>query len=192
MGYRLSKVYTRTGDAGDTGLADGRRLAKDHPRVEAMGSVDELNSQLGVLLACLAEQGHQALCDVLAPIQHRLFDLGGELAVPGQMIIDEADVAALESLIDQYNADLEPLKNFILPGGSQNIALAHLARSVCRRAERRYLTLAAHEQVNQQARIYLNRLSDLLFVLARTIARLDGTSEVLWQPKPRPDGRGEA
>lgn len=192
MGYRLSKVYTRTGDAGDTGLADGRRLSKDHPRVEAMGSVDELNSQIGVLLACLAEKGNQSLCDVLSPIQHRLFDLGGELAVPGQTIIEEADVAALEALIDQYNADLEPLKNFILPGGSQSIALAHLARSVCRRAERRYLTLAAEEQVNQQARIYLNRLSDLLFVLARTIARLDGTPEVLWQPKPRPDGRGQA
>lgn len=190
MGFRLSKVYTRTGDSGETGLADGRRLGKDHPRVEAMGSVDELNSQIGVLLAGL--QPHPQLERVsrtLEPIQHRLFDLGGELAVPGQQIIDAQDVAALEAEIDFYNAELEPLKNFILPGGSQGIALAHLARSVCRRAERRYLTLAAVEDVNQQARIYLNRLSDLLFVVARTIARLQGTPEVLWQPKPRPDGQ---
>lgn len=191
MGFRLSKVYTRTGDSGETGLADGRRLGKDHPRVEAMGSVDELNSQIGILLANLHSQpGLERVCRTLEPIQHRLFDLGGELAVPGQQIIDAADVAALEAEIDFYNADLEPLKNFILPGGSQGIAVAHLARSVCRRAERRYLTLAAQEEVNQQARIYLNRLSDLLFVIARTIARLQGTPEVLWQPKPRPSGQG--
>lgn len=190
MGFRLSKVYTRTGDTGETGLADGRRLGKDHPRVEAMGSVDELNSQIGVLLAVLQEFPElKRLCETLGPIQHRLFDLGGELAVPGQQIIDAADVAGLETEIDHYNADLEPLKNFILPGGSQAIALAHLARSVCRRAERRYLALAALEGVNQQARIYLNRLSDLLFVVARSIARLQGTAEVLWQPKPRPEGQ---
>ncbi len=191
MGYRLSKVYTRTGDAGETGLADGRRLTKDHPRVEAMGSVDELNSQIGVMLAVLQQHPElEPLCQTLGPVQHRLFDLGGELAVPGQQIIDAADVTALESEIDRYNADLEPLKNFILPGGSHGIALAHLARSVCRRAERRYLTLAALEDVNQQARIYLNRLSDLLFVMARTIARLQSTPEVLWQPKPRPAAQG--
>ncbi|UAW97627.1 cob(I)yrinic acid a,c-diamide adenosyltransferase [Halopseudomonas nanhaiensis] len=188
MGFRLSKVYTRTGDTGETGLADGRRLGKDHPRVEAMGSVDELNSQIGLLLAALHAPELKPVRQTLEPVQHRLFDLGGELAVPGQQIIDAADVAALEAEIDAYNAELEPLKNFILPGGSEAIALAHLARSVCRRAERRYLTLAGLEDVNQQARIYLNRLSDLLFVIARSIARLQGTPEVLWQPKPRPTG----
>lgn len=186
MGFRLSKLYTRTGDEGQTGLADGRRIDKNHPRIEAMGSVDELNSVLGVLIADLQAQQLSSLCAVLAPIQHRLFDLGGELAVPGHDIIDETDVTDLETLIDGYNADLEPLKNFILPGGSRCIASAHLARSVCRRAERRYLSLAGEEKVNNQARIYLNRLSDLLFVLARIIARQEQTPEVLWQPKPKP------
>ena len=186
MGYRLSKLYTRTGDDGDTGLADGRRIGKDHPRIEAMGSVDELNSQLGMLIADLQGQHLIELGEVLGPIQPRLFDLGGELAVPGYEIIDAADVLALEELIDHFNADLEPLKNFILPGGSRCVAAAHLARSVCRRAERRYLTLANHEAVNEQAPIYLNRLSDLLFVMARTIARQERTPEVLWAPKPKP------
>lgn len=186
MGFRLSKLYTRTGDEGQTGLADGRRIDKDHPRIEAMGSVDELNSVLGILIADLQAQGLTSLCAVLEPVQHRLFDLGGELAVPGHDIIGETDVGDLEALIDDYNADLEPLKNFILPGGSRCIASAHLARSVCRRAERRYLSLASEEPVNTQARIYLNRLSDLLFVLARTIARLEQTPEVLWQSKPKP------
>ncbi|SDT96100.1 cob(I)yrinic acid a,c-diamide adenosyltransferase [Halopseudomonas salegens] len=187
MGYRLSKLYTRTGDKGDTGLADGRRISKDHPRVEAMGSVDELNSQLGILLAELEHPSMHGLVEHLAPIQHRLFDLGGELAVPGYDIISAEDVTALEELIDHYNAELQPLTNFILPGGSRPIAQAHLARSVCRRAERRYLTLANHEAVNEQAPIYLNRLSDLLFVIARTIARLQNTPEVLWAPKPKPE-----
>lgn len=186
MGFRLSKLYTRTGDEGQTGLADGRRIDKDHPRIEAMGSVDELNSLLGVLIADLQERDLTALCAVLAPIQHRLFDLGGELAVPGHDIIDETDVSDLESLIDSYNADLEPLKNFILPGGSRCVASAHLARSVCRRAERRYLSLAGEEAVNTHARIYLNRLSDLLFVLARIIGKLEHTPEVLWQSRPKP------
>lgn len=186
MGYRLSKLYTRTGDKGDTGLADGRRISKDHPRIEAMGSVDELNSQLGVLLAELDMLQQHELQAQLAPVQHRLFDLGGELAVPGYDIISAEDVSALEVLIDHYNASLQPLTNFILPGGSRAIALAHLTRSICRRAERRYLTLANHEAVNEQAPIYLNRLSDLLFVVARSIARLDNTPEVLWEPKPKP------
>ncbi|MEH6670506.1 cob(I)yrinic acid a,c-diamide adenosyltransferase [Halopseudomonas sp.] len=186
MGFRLSKLYTRTGDEGQTGLADGRRIDKDHPRIEAMGSVDELNSVLGMLIADLQAQELSSICAALAPVQHRLFDLGGELAVPGHDIIGEAEVQELEALIDSYNADLEPLKNFILPGGSRCIASAHLARSVCRRAERRYLSLASEEAVNQQARIYLNRLSDLLFVIARTIARLEQTPEVLWQSKPKP------
>lgn len=186
MGFRLSKLYTRTGDRGETGLADGSRIAKNHPRIEAMGSVDELNSQLGLLLVELQESGLDELYAPLGPIQHRLFDLGGELAVPGYLIIDAEDVARLEAMIDGYNESLEPLKNFILPGGSRCIAQAHLARSLARRAERRYLSLSEGEQVNEQALIFLNRLSDLLFVLARTIARLQQTDEVLWEPKPRP------
>lgn len=186
MGYRLSKLYTRTGDQGETGLADGRRIGKDHPRIEAMGCVDELNSQLGLLLAELDNDALRRPYQALAPIQHRLFDLGGELAVPGCVIIDAEDVAGLERLIDEFNAELEPLKNFILPGGSRCVAQAHLTRSVCRRAERRYLSLAGEEEINQQALIYLNRLSDLLFVIARIIARLQGTPEVLWAPKPKP------
>lgn len=186
MGFRLSKLYTRTGDKGETGLADGSRIGKQHPRIEAMGTVDELNSQLGLLLAELQKEGLIKLNDTLAPIQHRLFDLGGELAIPGHDIIDAQDVVQLEELIDQYNENLEPLKNFILPGGSTCIALAHLSRSVCRRAERRYLVLADQERVNQQALIYLNRLSDLLFVMARIIAQQTNTAEVLWAQKAKP------
>lgn len=186
MGFRLSKLYTRTGDSGTTGLADGSRVNKDSARIEAMGAVDELNSLLGVLLAGLDNTTLQPVHQALAPIQHRLFDLGGELAVPGVAVIEASDVAELERLIDEFNAQVPPLKEFILPGGSLLIAQAHLARSVCRRAERRYQTLAAAEPINPQALSYLNRLSDLLFVSARTIARLDTTVEVLWQPKPRP------
>ena len=186
MGFRLSKLYTRTGDAGKTGLADGRRVNKDHPRIEAIGCVDELNSQLGLLLADLESDGLIELRDTLASIQHRLFDLGGELAVPGCNIIDAADVTRLEELIDGFNETLEPLTNFILPGGSRAIAQAHQTRGVCRRAERRNITLAAEETVNEQALIYLNRLSDLMFVVARTIGQLQNTSEVLWEPKPKP------
>lgn len=187
MGYRLSKLYTRTGDTGTTGLADGSRVSKDSPRIEAMGTVDELNSMLGVLLAGLTGSALQPLHDALAPVQHRLFDIGGELAIPGVDIIEAADVIELEQLIDHFNGELAPLKEFILPGGSLLIAQAHLARSICRRAERRYLTLAAAETINPQALTYLNRLSDLLFVVARSIARLDDTPEVLWKPKPRPE-----
>lgn len=186
MGYRLSKLYTRTGDSGTTGLADGSRVSKDSARIEAMGTVDELNSSLGVLLAGMTGSALQSLCETLAPVQHRLFDIGGELAIPGVNIIEEADVAELEQAIDRFNGELAPLKEFILPGGSPLIAQAHLARSICRRAERRYLTLAAEETVNPQALAYLNRLSDLMFVVARSIARLDDTPEVLWKPKPRP------
>ncbi|GGE41492.1 hypothetical protein GCM10007421_14450 [Halopseudomonas oceani] len=187
MGYRLSKLYTRTGDGGETGLANGERIRKDHPRIEAMGDADELNSHLGLLL-CQMDTAHMTdLKLALTPIQHRLFDLGGELAVPGHDLIEAADVAQLEQLIDHYNASLEPLKNFILPGGSVLVAQAHLTRSVCRRAERHYLTLAVEEEVNNQSAIYLNRLSDLLFVVARTIAILEGTAEVLWAAKPKPE-----
>ena len=187
MGYRLSKLYTRTGDGGETGLANGERIGKDHPRVEAMGDVDELNCQLGLLLSQLDAPELSELKTHLIPLQHRLFDLGGELAVPGHDIIDASDVSALETLIDHYNASLAPLENFILPGGSPLIAQAHLVRSVCRRAERHYLGLAVLEEVNNQSAIYLNRLSDLLFVVARSIARLQATDEVLWAPKPNPE-----
>ncbi len=186
MGYRLSKLYTRTGDQGETGLANGDRIAKNHPRVAAMGDVDELNCHVGLLITELTDYRLHPLLAILTPIQHRLFDLGGELAVPGYDIIAAADVNALEQHIDALNTELEPLKNFILPGGSRAIAQAHLARSVCRRAERQYLSVAQQDSVNQQALIYLNRLSDLLFVMARTIARLEETPEVLWAPKPKP------
>lgn len=186
MGYRLSKIYTRTGDDGSTGLADGSRARKDSPRIEAMGTVDELNSSIGVLLVALAGPALEPVHNALAPVQHRLFDIGGELAIPGLNIIEPEDVTELEQMIDRFNAQLPPLKEFILPGGSLPIAQAHLARSICRRAERRYLTLAAAESINPQALTYLNRLSDLLFVLARSIARLDDTPEILWRPKPKP------
>ena len=184
MGHRLSKIYTRTGDDGDTGLGDGARLAKDHPRVEAMGAVDELNCQVGVLLAHWPG-GEDAMRSVLERVRHDLFDLGGELAVPGLEIIKPERVPALEAALDACNADLPPLKNFILPGGSASAAHCHLARAVCRRAERRLIALHALEPLNPAPRQYLNRLSDLLFVFARALARRDGGAEVLWeQQKP--------
>lgn len=187
MGFRVSKVYTRTGDRGETGLADGSRIAKQHPRIEAMGDVDELNSQLGMLLAELQEHQLAELAEALQPIQHRLFDLGGELAIPGHNSLDEQDSSELESLIDAWNGELQPLRDFILPGGSRIIAQAHLARSLCRRAERRLLAVAADstQQINPAACIYLNRLSDLLFVGARLIGKRLGTPEVLWAPRRR-------
>ena len=179
MGNRLSKIYTRTGDDGTTGLGDGSRIAKDHPRAEAMGTVDELNCQVGVLIAGLPE-GDERLA-MLIRIQHDLFDLGGELAVPGFKLVDAARVERLEQELDAYNEDLPALKNFILPGGSEAAARAHLARAVCRRAERCLVTLHAQEPIEETPRHYLNRLSDLLFVLARVLSRRDGGSEVLWE-----------
>lgn len=186
MGYRLSKIYTRTGDAGETGLADGRRVTKDHPRIEAMGEVDTLNSQLGLLLAELAEQHERwpeltALSEVLAPCQHRLFDLGGELAMPEYQAVNAEEVARLERAIDAWNAEVGPLTNFILPGGSRLIAQAHVCRSFARSAERRCQHLNALEPLRGECLAYLNRLSDLLFVAARLIARRQQIAEVLWQ-----------
>jgi len=178
MGHRLSKIYTRTGDKGTTGLGDGARVDKDDPRVEAFGTVDELNSALGVLAAHQLPAGMAA---ALTDIQHELFDLGGELCIPGHQAIDDRQVSRLEQRLDALNADLPPLTEFILPGGSPATAACHLARAVCRRAERRVVTLARSQQVNPQAITYLNRLSDLLFVMARGIARADGTGEVLWR-----------
>lgn len=178
MGHRLTKIYTRTGDNGTTGLADGSRSAKDEPRIEAMGAVDELNSVLGALLAeALPEDVRAGLTDV----QHDLFDLGGELSVPGHAVMSEAHVTRLEKLLDGFNSSLPPLKDFILPGGSRAAGLAHIARAVCRRAERRVVSLSHQEPPPPFALQYLNRLSDLLFVLARTLNRYAGISDVLWQ-----------
>ncbi|EKN47271.1 MULTISPECIES: cob(I)yrinic acid a,c-diamide adenosyltransferase [Pseudomonas] len=192
MGFRLSKIYTRTGDAGETGLGDGRRVSKDHPRVEAIGEVDTLNSQLGLLLAGLIElapsvSGLNEVIDVLAPCQHRLFDLGGELAMPSYKALNSAEVERLEAAIDVWNEELGPLENFILPGGSALIAHAHVCRSLARSAERRCQHLNAVEPLEGSGLAYINRLSDLLFVAARIIARRQGIAEILWQPAPKPE-----
>ncbi|UVE18616.1 cob(I)yrinic acid a,c-diamide adenosyltransferase [Pseudomonas sp. LS44] len=191
MGYRLTKIYTRTGDAGQTGLGDGRRVPKDHPRIEAIGELDLLNSQLGLLLAALAEEeamwpGMSELLDVLGPCQHRLFDLGGELAMPAYQALDQAEVQRLETAIDGWNEEVGPLENFILPGGSALVAQAHVCRSQARSAERRCQELNALEPLGAVALAYINRLSDLLFVAARLIARRTQINEVLWQAAPKP------
>ncbi len=180
MGYRLSKIYTRTGDNGTTGLADGSRLAKSALRVEAMGTVDELNCHLGILLGMLDTDDE--FRRPLERIQHHLFDLGGEFAIPGSHCIESRHVTWLEETLDHWNADLPPLKNFILPGGSASAAQCHLARAVCRRAERVVVGLAHEDAINSESQHYLNRLSDLLFVAARRLATKDGGSEVLWEP----------
>jgi len=182
MGHRLSKIYTRTGDDGTTGLGDGTRVPKDHQRVEAFGTVDELNSVIGLLL-CEA-LGHDVRA-ALARIQHTLFDLGGELCIPGRRVLAEAQVTELENLLDRLNADLALLKEFILPGGTRAAALCHLARTVCRRAERRVYTLSRGEPVSPVTLKFLNRLSDLLFVMARALNQAAGTPDVLWQPAQR-------
>lgn len=179
MGHRLSKIYTRTGDAGETGLGDGTRVAKDSPRVEAFGSVDELNSVLGLLLC---ERLPPDIQDQLLEIQHDLFDLGGELCIPGHRAISDRQVERLEHTLDQLNAELPPLKEFILPGGSRPAALAHLARTVCRRAERRLHSLQRQEPEQGAALRYLNRLSDLLFVMSRSLNHAQDINDVLWQP----------
>ena len=181
MGNRLSRITTRTGDDGSTGLGDGSRVAKDDLRVHAMGDVDELNSQLGVLLC---EQLPPALQGQLLAIQHRLFDLGGELCIPGHTLIEDAHVAALDALLAHYNADLPPLREFILPGGTRAAALAHVCRTVCRRAERSVVGLGRSQALNDLPRQYLNRLSDLLFVLARVLNRAGGGADVMWQRAP--------
>lgn len=178
MGNRLSKIYTRTGDTGTTGLGDGSRTDKDAARVEAYGTVDELSSAIGVLLSHpMPEEVSQPLVEV----QHNLFDLGGELCVPGYTVIAEQQVSWLEEVLDEHNSGLPPLKDFILPGGGPAAAACHLARTICRRAERRVYTLGREEEINPQGLTYLNRLSDLLFVFGRVLARLEGGSEVLWQ-----------
>lgn len=182
MGNRLSKIYTRTGDSGTTGLGSGDRVAKDHVRVEAYGTVDELNSAIGSLLA--VPDLPATVRDCLTRVQHRLFDLGGELCMPGHTVIDTAAVTFLENHLDAFNADLPPLKDFVLPGGSQAAAACHLARTICRRAERRCWRLAREDSVNEFALKYLNRLSDLLFVIARVLNRAAGCAEPTWQKVP--------
>lgn len=177
MGNRLSKIVTRTGDAGTTGLGDGSRVAKDCVRVETMGQVDELNSVIGVLLT---EEMPDAIRQALIGVQHDLFDLGGELCIPGTNMIGETQIARLEKLVEAFNDDLSPLKDFILPGGTRAAAFAHLARTVCRRAERQIVHLATSEPVSDFARKYLNRLSDLMFVLGRVLNKAAGSSDVLW------------
>lgn len=178
MGHRLSKIYTRTGDDGETGLGDGSRVPKNSPRIEAIGAVDELNSCLGLLLA---EPLDDDLRLALSGVQHDLFELGGELSIPGHDRIAVAHIRRLETLLDRYNADLGPLKDFILPGGSRAAAFCHLARAVCRRAERQLVTLASDAPRSAYGMQYLNRLSDLLFVLSRVINQRGGHPDVLWQ-----------
>lgn len=177
MGNRLSKIYTRTGDKGTTGLGDGSRVDKDSVRVEAFGTVDELNSAVGLVLA--AEIPHRVRA-CLTRTQHELFDLGGELCMPGYTLVPDSYVDGLEKELDVFNEDLPPLKDFILPGGSESAARCHLARTIARRAERRVISLSHIETVNEASIRYLNRLSDLLFVIARVLARGDGGSEVIW------------
>ena len=179
MGNRLSKIYTKTGDDGTTGLGDGTRVRKDDSRVEAYGTADELNSAIGVLLAVPGLPAQIVEC--LTEVQHELFDLGGELCIPGHRAIQAAQVTRLEESLDAFNDALPPLKEFILPGGGPGAAACHLARAIARRAERRVWTLAASETVAPEVTQYLNRLSDLLFVLARVIARHERGTEVLWR-----------
>ncbi len=179
MGHRLTRIYTRTGDDGSTGLGDGTRVPKDHGRVESMGEVDELNSVIGLLCTETLPPDVQRL---LTRIQHDLLDLGAELCIPGHHVIPETRVNELEVEIDGFNSQLAPLKDFILPGGSRTAALCHMARTVCRRAERRLVTLHLEQPLAPTALHYLNRLSDLLFVLARHLNREAGVPDVLWQP----------
>jgi len=178
MGHRLSKITTRTGDAGDTGLGDGTRVPKDHPRVAALGEVDELNSALGLMLA---EELPAAIRAAFGEVQQDLLNLGGELSIPGHSMLSAERVAALETALEAWNKDLAPLKEFILPGGTRAAAAAHLARTVCRRAERSVVALARKEAVSEPARRYLNRLSDLLFVTGRALNRAAGVHDVQWR-----------
>ncbi|HEY1611447.1 MAG TPA: cob(I)yrinic acid a,c-diamide adenosyltransferase [Paraburkholderia sp.] len=182
MGNRLSKIVTRTGDDGTTGLGDGSRVPKDDARIAAIGDVDELNSQIGVLLCEALPDGVRT---ALTAIQHDLFDLGGELCMPGHTLVTDDHLARLDNWLAEYNATLPPLKEFILPGGSRAAALAHVCRTVCRRAERSIVAMrgagATVASVADTPRRYVNRLSDLLFVLARVLNRAEGCSDVLWR-----------
>lgn len=183
MGKRLSKIYTRTGDDGTTGLGVKGRVAKDSARITAIGSVDELNSYIGLLIA---EGGPELIGKILHEVQHRLFDLGGELCMPGEKFVHKEQIEWLEKALDKLNEDLPPLEDFILPGGGKAASVCHVARTVCRRAERSVVTLASEEEVEAECRGYLNRLSDLLFVMARILAREANGTEVLWQHQREP------
>lgn len=185
MGNRLSKIYTRTGDDGTTGLGDGTRVAKDSARVAAYGTCDELNSAIGLLIA---HGIPLEISETLTEIQHELFDLGGELCIPGSALIHEVDIERLERRLDALNEPLPPLKDFILPGGGLAAASCHLARTICRRAEREVVTLSHHDAVRPETIRYLNRLSDLLFVMARVLSRSEGHGEVLWKSERRKRG----
>lgn len=178
MGNRLSKIYTRTGDTGTTGLGDGSRINKDSLRVEAMGDVDELNSVIGVMMT---ETLPNYLVEPLTQIQHDLFNVGGEICIPGYVILKQSRISDLEGVIDELNSQLSPLKEFILPGGTKAAAHCHLARTVCRRAERKLVELHRNEKVTGISLQYLNRLSDLLFVMCRVINKEAGISDVLWK-----------
>ena len=177
-GNRLSKIVTRTGDAGTTGLGDGSRTTKDSLRIDAIGEVDELNSSLGLLLC---EELPARVRAALLDIQHDLFDLGGELCLPGMAIMKDAQVARLEELVEEFNRDLPMLKEFILPGGTRPAAIAHLCRTICRRTERSMVRLNTAEPLSDAARRFINRLSDLLFILGRLLNRAGGRGDVLWQ-----------
>ncbi len=177
-GNRLSKIVTRTGDAGSTGLGDGSRTTKDSLRIDAIGEVDELNSNIGLLLC---EDLPTSMRTALLDIQHDLFDLGGELCLPGMEIIKDGQVARLEELAEEFNRDLPMLKEFILPGGTRPAAIAHVCRTICRRAERSMVRLNNAEPLSAAARRYVNRLSDLLFILGRLLNRAGGRGDVLWQ-----------
>ena len=178
MGHRLSKITTRTGDDGSTGLGDGSRVAKDSERIEALGAVDELNSSIGILLT---EVLPEDVRELLLGVQHSLFDVGGELSIPGYTLLSTSDITDLEAHLEEYTESLPPLKDFILPGGSKAAASCHVARGTCRRAERRVVTLSKSNDVSPLAQQYLNRLSDLLFVLARHLNRYAKADDVIWQ-----------
>lgn len=177
MGHRLSKIATRTGDDGTTGLGDGKRVPKDSIRIQALGDVDELNAHIGVLLC---EDLPATLREALLTIQHDLFDLGGELCIPGHTLITKTHIERLDILLKRYNADLPPLAEFILPGGARAAAYTHICRTVCRRAERSVVSLGQSESINAHPRQYLNRLSDLFFVLSRVLNRYASVRDVLW------------
>lgn len=179
MGDRLSKIYTRTGDDGTTGLGDGQRVPKDSLRVDTFGTLDELNSVIGLLLA--TDNIRPDIVDCLTGVQNQLLDLGGELCIPGTKVMTQDAVRKLEGVLDELNADLPPLKDFILPGGTPEAATCHVARTICRRAERRAWQLARTETVNEYSLQYLNRLSDLLFVIARALNQDAGQTEPLWE-----------
>jgi cob(I)alamin adenosyltransferase len=178
MGNRLTKIYTRTGDDGTTGLGDGSRTAKDDARIEAIGSVDELNCAIGLLLC---EQLPDDIRSCLLGVQHRLFDIGGELSIPGHTMLCDDHVRDMETVLDRLNKELPPLADFILPGGTVVAAHCHMARAVCRRAERRVFTLGKSATINTASARYLNRLSDLLFVMARFLNSKAGVPDVLWE-----------